>query len=105
MLEPAELKGLVSDLGECKLALGSSLKFQTKEEESTSKALRRSLIVRDLKAGERLDESLVKVMRLRSGLPPLSYLCLLERNCQGQLEKEYQYLWMTFLVFKKLMLL
>ena len=59
------------------MALGSSLRLQTKEEENTSKALRRSLIAsRDIKEGEKLDESLVNVMRPGNGLPP-SFLPML----------------------------
>ncbi len=76
-LEPSELKALIFDLRECKLALGSYLKFQTKEEENTSKVLRRSLIAsRDIKEGEKFHEALVKVMRPGNGLPP-SFLPML----------------------------
>tara|TARA_Y100001968_G_C18891230_1_gene496236 strand:- start:48 stop:509 length:462 start_codon:yes stop_codon:yes gene_type:complete len=76
-LEPSELKALIFDLRECKLALGSYLKFQTEEEENTSKVLRRSLIAsRDIKEGEKFHEALVKVMRPGNGLPP-SFLPML----------------------------
>ena len=43
-MEPHELRELVSQLKECKLALGSSMKFRTSEEENTAIALRRSLV-------------------------------------------------------------
>ena len=73
-MEPHELRELVSQLKECKLALGSSMKFRTSEEENTAIALRRSLVAaKDITAGDLITENNLIIMRPGNGLPP-SYL-------------------------------
>ncbi len=70
-MEPHELKELVSALRECRVALGSPVKFRTEEEENTAVALRRSLVAaRDLSPGEVFDEDSVMIMRPGNGLAP-----------------------------------
>ena len=70
-IEPAELKELIKSLRECRMALGSPLKFREIEEENTAQVLRRSLVAaRDILIGEKLEEESVAIMRPGSGLPP-----------------------------------
>ena len=70
-LEPNELSELVRSLRECKLALGSPVKFRTAEEENTAQVLRRSIVAsRDINVGERLETDAVAIMRPGNGLPP-----------------------------------
>ena len=76
-IEPNELKELVVQVNECKLSLGSPLKFRTDEEENTANALRRSLVAaRDIDIGDLLNKECIMVMRPGNGLDP-SYLSVL----------------------------
>lgn len=70
-LEPKELKKLIAELRECKVALGSPIKTRTDEEENTAIALRRSLIAsRDLEKGDILTDDCIMIMRPGNGLSP-----------------------------------
>lgn len=68
-LEPDELKDLVSHTRDAREAMGRPT-FGSGDSEKTSREHRRSLyIVRDLKAGEALDESTLRSIRPGLGLP------------------------------------
>lgn len=68
-LEPAELQRLVEETRDAQLAMGAP-SFGSSKSEQTSREHRRSLyIVRDMKAGEALDESNLRSIRPGLGLP------------------------------------
>lgn len=68
---PDEFKLLVSQLRECRSALGSHVKKPSIDELDTSKSLRRSLVAtRNILAGECLAQDSVAIMRPGTGIPP-----------------------------------
>ncbi len=68
-IEPKELKDLVSATKEAKESLGSPEKKMTKEEEDTSKSLRRSLVAAiNIKSKTKLSNFMIAVKRPGTGL-------------------------------------
>lgn len=70
-LEPAELKQFIRDVRTVESAMGSGIKRPTAAELDTAGVARRSLVVlRDVKAGERLHDGNCGARRPGNGMPP-----------------------------------
>lgn len=72
-MEPAEFAAMVQDVRSAERAIGR-VKFGATESESGSVAFRRSIfVVEDVKAGERLTEKNIRIIRPSNGLAPKYY--------------------------------
>jgi N-acetylneuraminate synthase len=83
-LDPAELRAMVAAVRAAEAALGSGRKEVQPEEEELRAFARRSVFaVRDINAGETIDEGAIAVLRtgkLAPGLPPSEYAAVLGRR-------------------------
>ncbi|HAS40592.1 MAG TPA: pseudaminic acid synthase [Microscillaceae bacterium] len=86
-IEPHELKSLVTESERAFLALGNIQYGVQKTEEKSLKFKRSIYIVEDIKAGEELNESNIKVIRPGDGLQPKYYEMLLGKTVNKDLEK------------------
>ncbi len=69
-IEPKELFELVKATSEARESLGNPIKQKSKEENDTSKSLRRSLVAAiDLKSKTKLDRSMIAIKRPGTGIP------------------------------------
>ncbi len=72
-MEPAEFAAMVQDVRSAERAIGR-VKFGATESESGNVAFRRSIfVVEDVKAGERLTEKNIRIIRPSNGLAPKYY--------------------------------
>jgi sialic acid synthase SpsE len=97
-LEPPELKSMVEQIRDARLATGTSRKRRMPEEESHARRGRRSLIAaRDIEIGERLVTGAVKVVRPGVGMEPLLLDAVLNRPVVRAIKADQPLSWDDFL--------
>jgi sialic acid synthase SpsE len=96
-LEPAELRDLVSGIREVEAAIGDGTKHRFPGEEIHYRRGRRSMFyARDVKAGERITVSDLKVVRPGIGLSPHFYDIILGRKVGCDVKSDQPVSWQHF---------
>ncbi len=84
-MEPAELRQLVIESERAALALGK-VKYGVQKEEENSKLFKRSIfVVKEVKAGEKLSASHLRIIRPALGLAPKRYEEVLGRTAKNRI--------------------
>lgn len=93
-LEPGELRTLVEKIRNTEIALGAKEKFPTEAELKMRTFARRSLtIIRDVKAGDRITEDDIAILRPGSGIEPKFLSDVLERKTKVRLNAGHTLTW------------
>lgn len=91
-LEPYELKNLVNSIKNVELAIGSSVKKPTGSELEIAKMVRKSIVAsRNLKKGEILNDSNIKIMKPGEGLKPKYWAQVLGKKIKRN-KSTYEYI-------------